>query len=262
MTVRELRQTLKVPAEIDLPGVVGRMCDMGRLVGGGPPGSWRSNIRRYHRWLDVLPDVDLHRWDEDPAIRELILRYIRSYGPVTINDMSWWTGFTKQQCREALAALDIEAVAVDGWPGPLFRVAGEKTVDRPGSQVHALPLLDPYVQGYKDRVRFLEPALHDCVYDGGGNAAATLVQGGRIIGVWQPSDQPRESVRYHLFGDSPQSTRRAAESELAAAGALYFDRAVDVIEIAAMKPLSADGGRSASHPLDSTLHRASRRRQL
>jgi hypothetical protein len=77
MTVRELRQTLKVPAEIDLPGVVGRMCDMGRLVGGGPPGSWRSNIRRYHRWLDVLPDVDLHRWDEDPAIRELILRYIQ-----------------------------------------------------------------------------------------------------------------------------------------------------------------------------------------
>jgi hypothetical protein len=180
---------------------------------------------------------------------------------VTINDISWWTGFTKQQCREALAALDIEEVAVDGWPGPLFRVAGEDTVDQAGSEVHALPLLDPYVQGYKDRIRFLEPALHDSVYDGGGNATATLVQGGRIIGVWQPSDQPRKSVRYHLFGDSPQSTRRAAESELAAVGSLYFDRAVDVIEIPAMKPLSSDGGRSASHPLDSTLHRASRRRQ-
>jgi hypothetical protein len=32
-----------------------------------------------------------------------------------------------------------------------------------------------------------------------------------------------------------------------------------VIEIAEMLPLRAGGGRSASHPLDSAVHRASRR---
>jgi hypothetical protein len=256
--VRDLRQILKVPTEVDLPGVVGRMCDVGQLVGGAPPRSWRSSVRRYHRWVDVIPDVDLHRWDEDTALRELIDRYVRSYGPVTINDISWWTGFTKQRCRAALATLEIEEVAVDGWPGPLFRAAGSETVDEPGSGVYALPLLDPYVQGYKDRARFLQPGRHEFVYDGGGNAAATLIQRGRIIGVWQPSEEPRESVRYHLFDDGSGSTRRAAESELEAAGSLYFDRPVEVVEIPVMKALTAGGGRSASHPLDATRHRASR----
>ena len=53
MTVRKLRQELGVAKETDLPGVVGRMCDVGRLAGGRPPRSWRSTVREYHRWHDV-----------------------------------------------------------------------------------------------------------------------------------------------------------------------------------------------------------------
>ena len=258
-TVRDLRRMLDVPPSVDLAGVVSRMCDVGRLAGGAPPRHWRSSIRRYHRWEDVLPDVDLRRWDEEAAVRELIHRYVRSYGPVTVSDMSWWTGFTKQVCRAALDALDVEEVTVEGWPGPLFRTRDDREPEPVDSEVSVLPLLDPYVQGYRDRVRFLDPTRHEFVHDGGGNATATLVQRGRIIGVWQPSDEPTESIRYHLFDRRSSSLRRGAEAELAGVGSLYFDRPVEVIEYATMKPLSADGGRSASHPLDERLHRASRR---
>jgi len=263
MTVRDLRRNLDVAPPVDLPGVVSRMCDAGRLVGGAPPRSWRSSVRRYHRWADVLPGVDLHAWREEVAITELIRRYVRSYGPVTVSDISWWTGFTKEKCRTALASLaeDVEEVAVEGWPGPLFRIGGGHTGEEFGDTVHALPLLDPYVQGYRERARFLDPALLDYVYDGGGNSTATLVHRGRIIGVWQATDQPTESIRYHLFADQPGSLRRAAETDLVAAGALYFDASVDVIEVSNMQPLSAGGGRSASHPLDEQLHRVARRRQ-
>ena len=159
-TVRDLRRLLEVPNSVDLPGVVGRMCDMGILVGGVPPRSWRSTIRRYHRWVDVLPHVDPNRWDEEAAVGELIGRYVRSYGPVTLTDMAWWTGLTKQRCRAALDTLEVEEVTVEGWPGPLYRVPDAGVGDDPGSDVHALPLLDPYVQGYRDRVRFLDPDRH------------------------------------------------------------------------------------------------------
>lgn len=259
LTVRSLRRTLHVPQAVDLPGVVGRMCDAGQIVGGAPPRSWRSSVRVYHRWKDVLPDVDLHRWDEDPAIRELIHRYIRSYGPVTMDDISWWTGITKGRCRATLAALgaQVEEVAVDGWPGPLYRTTDRDVADELGVGVTALPVLDPYVQGYRDRARFLDPARNDFIFDGGGNATATLVRRGRIIGVWQVMEEPVASVRYHLFAPGPASIRRAAEAEVAAAGSLYFDRSVDVVEMATMKPLNADGGRSASHPLESRPHRGS-----
>jgi hypothetical protein len=259
LTSRALRRTLGVPQSVDLPGVVSRMCDVGRLVGGAPPRSWRSGVRQYHRWNDVLPGVDLHRWKAGDAIRELIRRYVESYGPVTVDDISWWTGFTKGRCRAALESLAVEKVAVADWPGPLFRTAGDPVAADLGNAVRAVPLLDPYVQGYRDRVRFLDADRHGYVYDGGGNSAATVIHRGRIIGVWQPSDQPDNSIRYHLFGNQPASIRRAAEAELAEAGALYFDRPVDVIEIAEMLPLRAGSGRSASHPLDGRLHRASRR---
>ncbi len=262
-TVRDLRRVLDVPQSVDLPGVVGRMCDVGRLVGGAPPRSWRSSIREYHRWSHVLPDVDLRRWDEEAAIYELVDRYIGSYGPVTVDDISWWTGITKGRCRAALDSLGarIEEVAVEGWPGPLYRTAGWEGDADPGSAVIALPLLDPYVQGYRQRGRFLDEGHHEYVYDGGGNSTATLVSRGRIIGVWQVAEKPAPSVRYHLFGDGPLSVRRAAVAQLAAVGSLYFDCPVDVVAVATMKPLNADGGRSASHPLDSQLHRASRRRR-
>jgi hypothetical protein len=193
----------------------------------------------------------------------MVFRYISGYGPVTVADISWWTGFTKARSQAALAALRdrVEEVAVEGWPGPLFRLRGSDAAHEHEGSVMALPLLDPYVQGYRDRIRFLEPELHDSVYDGGGNSAATLVHRGRIIGVWQYSDDPAESVRYHFFNAVTAGIRRAAESELAAAGALHFDHHIDVVEFAAMRPLRADGGRSASHPLDARLHRASRRQR-
>lgn len=115
------------------------------------------------------------------------------------------------------------------------------------------------MQGYRDRVRFLEHGRHDWVYDGGGNSTATIIENGRIIGVWQFTKEPSETVRYHLFTKRPHTIRRAAEERLARAADLYFEREVDIIEVRRMKPLSADGGRSAAHPLDSRPHRPSKR---
>lgn len=258
LTVRDLRNVLGVRGGIDLPGVVGRMCDTGRLVGGAPPRSWRSSVRQYHRWADVLQGVDLDRWGESGAVGELLERYLRSYGPVTVEDMSWWTGLTKGRCRAALGQIDVEEVEVEGWPGPLFRIPDDEASPAAGGEIHALPLLDPYVQGYRIRVRFLDPDRHGFVYDWGGNAAATLVHRGRIVGVWQFSEEPLDSVRYHLFERSAASVVRAAEEALAAAGRLYFDRPVDVVEVRVMKPLGPEERRSAAHPLDDRLHRASR----
>ena len=257
MTVRDLRKELNVPPSVDLPGIVGRLCDAGRLVGGEPPASWRSSVRRYHRWVDVLPQVDPHRWKEAAAQQELIRRYIDSYGPVTMSDISWWTGLTKKLCREALDGIEVEEISVEGWPGPLFATEIAPRDDL--AVVRALPILDPYVQGYRDRHRLLDPGLGDHVWDWGGNAAATVVQGGRVIGVWQSVDKPLPTVLYHLFDDEPRPVVKAAEHDLAAAGRMYFDREVNVTRVLDMTSLNSPGRRrSAAHPLDGRLHRASR----
>ena len=151
LTVRELRHRIDVTKDVDVPGIVARMCDTGRLAGGAPPKSWRSAVRRYHRWTDVLPAVDIERWDEASAVTELIRRYVVAYGPVTVADMAWWTGFTKARCRMAIESLGtaVEMVDVEGWPGPLLRSAGQVDIAGFDASVRALPVLDPYVQGYR-----------------------------------------------------------------------------------------------------------------
>ncbi len=254
MTVRDLRAALGADKNVDVPGVVARMCDVGRLVGGRPPQSWRSPVRRYHRWEEVLPGADPYRWDESDAQVELVRRYVESYGPVTIDDISWWTGMAKGRCRDAMDRLALEEVRVDEWPGPLWRLDATGA-DDPGS-VHALPLLDPYVQGYRDRGRLLDPSRFEYVWDRGGNAAAAILQGGRVVGVWQPVDKPEAKVLCHFFEELSPTTRKAALAELEAAGTMYFDEPADIVELAEMKPL--DRGTSAMHPLDGRPHRQRR----
>ena len=129
-------------------------------------------------------------------------------------------------------------------------------LEDPHDDVKALPLLDPYVQGDRERARFLEGDRNNDVYDGGGNSTATLVHRGRIIGIWQPVRKQRE-IRFHLF-DAPSTVRRQqVEEALASAAVIYFDRPADLNEITVMEPLKGPGGsRSASHPLNDVLHRA------
>ena len=256
LTVRALRAATGAAGDVPLPGIVGRMCDDGRLVGGRPPHSWTSPVRSYHRWIDVLGDVDLLRWSGGAAIRELVARYVAGYGPVTLSDISWWTGFTKARCRAALESLggSIVDATVDGWPGPLFVSRAAPRVGSAG--VRVLPLLDPYVQGYRDRLRLLDPERHDFVWDPGGNAAPTVVAGGRIIGVWQLAD--RGVVRYHLFDDHDDPDRGAIETQLARAGEFARGQPVDVMRVSEMPSLRS-GPRSAAHPLDGRPHRSRRR---
>ncbi|MDJ0497447.1 MAG: winged helix DNA-binding domain-containing protein [Acidimicrobiia bacterium] len=258
LTSRQLRQRLQPPQEVELPSIVGRLCEQGHIVGGAPPGSWRSGVRRFHLWQQVLSDVDIHRWSEEAAIAELVSQYVTGYGPVTLADIAWWTGITKARCHQALESLSesLTMVEVEGWPGPLYldRHAADPAVEP--LSVSVLPLLDPYVQGYRDRQRLLPEERHDYVWDGGGNAVPTIVSGGQIIGVWQPH---AKAVRYHLF-DPARSDQDEIEAGLQEVGRLYFDEAVDVQEVPKMRSLREPGkARSAAHPLDETLHRAGRR---
>lgn len=261
LTSRQLRRELAVPKEVILPSIVSRLCDAAKVVGGAPPGSWRSNVRRFHLWTEVLPGVDVRSWSEDAAVAELVRRYVAGYGPVTLADVAWWTGFTKSRGRQALAALgeEIEEVAVDGWPGPLYLQAGAE-VTVASDDVKALPMLDPYVQGYRDRVRFLDDDCFNYVYDGGGNSSATVVHGGRIIGVWQPILDP-PSIRFHVFPKQSKRPRHDIADSLNQAARTLFDQSVDLVETSEMTPLTGPGGsRSAAHPLDNVLHRAGKRK--
>jgi len=86
--------------------------------------------------------------------------------------------------------------------------------------VFLLPALDPYIMGYQDRRRFLDPAHNDKVLDRAGNAVPTVWANGRVVGVWnqreacgEPGRTSDGSVVYGLFEPVSEEERALLDAE-------------------------------------------------
>lgn len=151
------------------------MAAQGRIVRGAPRGSWTS---RAHTWqpasswwphgIPALPD----------AKARLVEAYLRRFGPATVTDVAWWTGWSLGVTRAALATLD----TVDVGCGLVL--AGDAAADEPRAPTAALlPALDPTPMGWKERDWYL-PTDTQSLFDRSGNIGPTIWWGGEVIGGW------------------------------------------------------------------------------
>jgi hypothetical protein len=135
----------------------------------------------------------------DPAAArvELARHWLRRYGPGTVADLKWWTGWTLTQARAALAALDTLDVDLDGRPGIVLADDADE-VTAPGPWVALLPTLDPTVMGWTEREWYLGGYRSE-LFDRAGNPGPTIWVDGRIVGGW--AQRPTGEVVTHLFED-------------------------------------------------------------
>jgi Winged helix DNA-binding domain len=182
----------------------------GRIVRGRPKGSWTSS---QHRWAPAetwLPEP-LPRIDAETARMELFRRWLRAYGPGTVNDLKWWSGLTVGQVKAALPELKPVEVDLDGATG--FVLSGDdEPVAAPEPWAALLPALDPTVMGWKERAWYLGehgPAL----FDTAGNAGPTVWWNGRIVGGW--AVRKGGEVVYRLLEDVGSEAVAAIDAETA-----------------------------------------------
>jgi hypothetical protein len=154
----------------------------GRIVRTRPAGSWRSS--QYHwaaadRWFRGS-DCTL---DPGPARTHLARRYLQAYGPATLEDLRWWTGWTNRQATGAVAGIDaVPARLDDGREGLLLPGDAEPDTDGAPS-VALLPALDSSPMGWKHRGWFL--GRHGTrIFDRTGNVGPSVWVDGRIVGGW------------------------------------------------------------------------------
>jgi hypothetical protein len=180
----------------------------GRIVRGRPRGSWLSS---QYRWTTVerwLPE-GLDEWKVEAAQAELARRWLASFGPATVTDLRWWTGWTAGETKRALAQLETAEVDLDGDPG-LVLADDLEPVAAPEPWVALLPGLDPTVMGWKRREWYLGPHA-PALFDSAGNAGPTVWWDGRIVGGWgQP---PSGEVAFRLLEDVGAEARSAVETE-------------------------------------------------
>ena len=168
----------------------------GRVVRGRPRGSWISTQYRWtttEHWLGS----SIAKVPVEEARASLVRCWLQAYGPATLADLKWWTGWSAGEVRKALAS--VRPVEVDGGL-VLADDLGPVRAVKPW--VALLPALDATTMGWKERDWYLgahAPALFDRM----GNAGPTVWCDGRVVGGWA---QRRDGeIVYRLLEDIGRS---------------------------------------------------------
>jgi hypothetical protein len=180
----------------------------GLVIRGRPRGGWAST---QYRWTPVEAWLSggMPRVPVEEARVELARRWLASFGPGTITDLRWWTGWTVGDTKTALDGLDVAEVDLDGQPG--IALAGDLGSTRAVTPWAALlPALDPTIMGWKDREWYLgghAPQL----FDRAGNAGPSVWLNGRVVGGW--GQRPDGEVVFRLLEDVGRDGTAMIEAE-------------------------------------------------
>ncbi len=130
--VPELAAKLRSAKARDGAGTVGvstrvlfLLATEGRIVRARPLGGWTSSQYRWARtesWLGA----PLASLDHTEACAELLRRWLRTFGPGTLTDIRWWTGWSAKTARATLEDLGGRR----GRAGRGHRVRARRTTSR------------------------------------------------------------------------------------------------------------------------------------
>lgn len=182
----------------------------GRIARHRPRGTWISGL---YSWAPIeawLPG-GMDEGDEEEARVELVRRWLRSFGPGTLSDLRWWTGWTLRDLRPALARLNTVEVDLDGTSGLLLADDAEP-VAPVDPWTALLPGLDPTVMGWIERDWYLGEHAK-VLFDKTGNGGPTVWWGGRVVGGWAHRKDGEVVVRVldDIGADGAAAVRDAAE---------------------------------------------------
>jgi uncharacterized protein YcaQ len=180
----------------------------------GPSQGQAVTFVRPDQWLgEPWPEMD-----STAALREIIRRFLATYGPATRDDFALWWGVPPRHIRATFNDLtgELEPVEVGGvkaWalPGTAAQIAALAAP----STVRLLPMFDPFVFAAQSHRRFFyDPPFKDRIYRTAGWISAVVLVDGCIAGVWEyAKGRAGLTVQATLFAPPAAATRAGIEAE-------------------------------------------------
>jgi hypothetical protein len=180
----------------------------GLVVRGRPLGSWISGQYRWARTETWLGEP-LAAVDHAEACVELLRRWLRAFGPGTMTDIRWWTGWTARLVTTTLRGVGAVEVELDGATGYVLP-DDVAPVGRVKPWVALLPSLDPTTMGWKERAWYLGERGGE-LFDRNGNAGPTVWADGRVVGGWGQAEDG--DIHIELLERVDARTRKRIDTE-------------------------------------------------
>ena len=167
-------------------------------------------------WIDEWPSIE-----PEQAVREMIRRYLRAYGPATAEDFArWcWDGGGKSEARQLFQSMkeELEEVDVEGWRAVALRATLEPMQRlEPAETIHLLPLFDAYTIGTpREREQLFDGIYKRLIFRPQGWISAVILVNGSIQGVWQSTTRRSQTVvKVHLFCSPTALIQKGIEAEV------------------------------------------------
>lgn len=160
------------------------LCYLGLCVRGPHDGQRATYLRAYYPQMPGLSQRQAQEW--------LLKRFITGYGPVTLADMVYWSGWRVPVVRDLSRALSksLVEVEIEGQAQPAFMCKEQLEpllALRPARPLpeHFLPAFDVLLLAYKNKSRFLTEQEVKKIFLSAARVSPCILQNGRIVGTWQ-----------------------------------------------------------------------------
>ena len=192
----------KVWSIVRLPVIEGLVCY-------GPGEGNQATFIRTEHWLPVQSRVDAVKFDAMQAQQELFRKYLRAYGPATLQDFAHWSLISMAEVRALRPLLDSEIAEHNG----LLLLREDMKILQATSpemnSVHLLPYFDVYLLAHRFKEHFLKPQFYKRVYRNQGWISPVLLINGEIAGVWSHKlSRKAIEIEVELFARVGPRTRK------------------------------------------------------
>ncbi len=184
----------------------------------GPDNGQGSTFVRPDAWLPSFRDLPVE--DAEDA---LLRRYLRGYGPATVQDFAMWSILAVTRARQIWTRIESEfaPVSLEGRRAWVLR-PDRRAVERArldGTTVRLLPYFDSYLMGHRGRDHLVDPGHYKRIYRPAGWVYPAVLVDGRIAGEWSyDRGGKRLQVRvrpYRPFGDDVKALVRHEAEDVA-----------------------------------------------